>query len=105
MELLSQKRVQTFKTVREDEVFDLMNSISSQQGSIFNISRSIFSLTYGITSRTAFGKRNERTERFLQILDEHNDLLAGFNLADMYPSIKLLQAMSPLKFKLDKAHK
>ncbi|CDP17343.1 unnamed protein product [Coffea canephora] len=105
MELLSQKRVQTFKTVREDEVFDLMNSISSQQGSIFNISRSIFSLTYGITSRAAFGKRNERTERFLQILDEHNDLLAGFNLADMYPSIKLLQVMSPLKFKLDKAHK
>ncbi|XP_027152230.1 tabersonine 16-hydroxylase 1-like [Coffea eugenioides] len=105
MELLSAKSVQSFRSIREDEVFDVIKSISSQKGSIMNLTRSIFSLTYSITSRSAFGKRNEDTEEFIQLLDETNGLATGFSLADMYPSVKLFQVMAPMRFKLEKAHK
>ncbi|XP_027096180.2 tabersonine 16-hydroxylase 1-like [Coffea arabica] len=105
MELLSAKSVQSFRSIREDEVFNVIKSISSQKGSIMNLTRSIFSLTYSITSRSAFGKRNEDTEEFIQLLDETNGLATGFSLADMYPSVKLFQVMAPMRFKLEKAHK
>ncbi|XP_027096212.1 tabersonine 16-hydroxylase 1-like [Coffea arabica] len=44
-----------------------------------------------ITSRAAFEKRNKDTEKFIQLIDETSSLASGFSLADMYPSIKLLQ--------------
>ncbi|XP_027185027.1 tabersonine 16-hydroxylase 1-like [Coffea eugenioides] len=106
MELLSQKRVQSFKSIREDEVFNLIKSISLQKGSTINLSRSIVSLTYSFTSRAAFGIRNDlETERFIQLIDELNGMASEFSLADMYPSIKLLQMMSTLRFKVEKLHK
>ncbi|KAL3509421.1 hypothetical protein ACH5RR_028822 [Cinchona calisaya] len=101
MELLSPQRVQTFKSIREDEVFNLMKSISSQKGSIINLSRSLFSISYSITSRSAFGKRNKHTKRFIQLIEEINKLASGFSFADLYPSVKLLQVMSTMKFKLE----
>ena len=105
MDLLSARSVQSFRSIREDEVFKVIKSISSQKGSIMNLTRSIFSRTYSITSRSAFGKRNEDTEEFIQLLDETNGLATGFSLADMYPSVKLFQVMAPMRFKLEKAHK
>ena len=96
--------MQTFKSIREDEVFNLINLIYSQKGSIFNLSRSIFNLTYSIRSHAAFEKRNKDTENFIQLIAETSSLASGFSLADMYPSIKLLQVMNPLRLKLEKGH-
>ncbi|CDP17724.1 unnamed protein product [Coffea canephora] len=105
MEVLSPKRVQTFKAIREDEVFDLIKSISLQKGSSINLSRRIFSLTYSITSLAAFGKRNKDIERFLHFVDELNGLASLFCLADMYPSVKFLQLTSTVRSSYEKIHK
>ncbi|XP_027083662.1 tabersonine 16-hydroxylase 1-like [Coffea arabica] len=105
MELLSPKRVQTFKAIREDEVFSLIKSISSQKGSTINLSRSVASLSYSITSRAAFGKRNKDTERFKETQDELNKLSSEFSLADMFPSVKLLELMSVSRFRIEKVHR
>ncbi|XP_027061898.1 tabersonine 6,7-epoxidase-like [Coffea arabica] len=104
MEVLSPKRVQTFKAIREDEVFDLIKSISLQKGSTINLSRRIFSLSYSITSLAAFGKRSKDTERFLKFVDEINGLASEFCFADMYPSVKFLQAMSLIRLRYKKVH-
>ena len=54
----------------------------------------------------AFGIRNDlETERFIQLIDELNGMASEFSLADMCPSIKLLQMMSTLRFKVEKLHK
>lgn len=70
VELLSQNRVQTFKSIREVEVFNLIKSIYSQKGSAVNISKSLSSLSYGITGHIAFGKNNRNTEKYIQLTDE-----------------------------------
>ncbi|XP_027127449.2 tabersonine 16-hydroxylase 2-like [Coffea arabica] len=105
MELLSPKRVQTFKAIREDEVFSLIKSISSQKGSTINLSRTVASLSYSITSRAAFGKRNKDTERFKETQDELNKLSSEFSLADMFPSVKLLELMSISRLRIEKVHR
>ncbi|KAM7490686.1 hypothetical protein LguiA_033607 [Lonicera macranthoides] len=104
IELLSSKRVQTFRSIREEEVLNLVKAISSNAGSATNLSQQIFSLTYGITARTALGKKSKDQETFITLIEEAVKVTAGFTIADMYPSVKLLQSISRLRPRLEKLH-
>ncbi|KAI8007363.1 Cytochrome P450 71D8 [Camellia lanceoleosa] len=104
-ELLSSKRVETFRGIREEEVMNFVRDISSNTGSAINLSKRIYSHTYGVTARAAFGKKNRDQEEFMEAMDEVVALYGGFNVADMYPSVKLLQVMSGMRRKLEKLHK
>lgn len=104
MELLSVKRVQSFRSIREEEVLDLVKSITASEGSVVNLSHKVFEMTFGITARAAFGKRSKHQEAFRSALDEMLTLMGGFCIADLYPSIKILQKMSTVKKKYQKLH-
>lgn len=57
--LLNSKRVDSFQSIRDEEVSDLLKFISSNIGSPINLGEKIFSMTYGITARVAFGNKCE----------------------------------------------
>ncbi|XP_044463026.1 cytochrome P450 71D11-like [Mangifera indica] len=103
-ELLSPKQVQSFRFLREEEVFNLVDSIASKGGSVINLTEAIFSSSYGVTSRAAFGKNCKDKESFIAVIKESTKLLGGFNIPDVFPSIKLLQSISGIKSKLEKIH-
>ncbi|XP_027061691.2 tabersonine 16-hydroxylase 2-like, partial [Coffea arabica] len=105
MELLSPQRVQTFRSIREEEVMNLIESISSNRGSTINLSSKILSLTYGITARAAFGKKSKYQEDFISLVKEAIIIAAGFTIADMYPSVEIIQVISQLNPKLRRLHK
>jgi len=105
IELLSAKRVQSFRSIREDEVSNLVTSITASEGSVVNLTHKIFSMTFGITTRAAFGKRSKHQEVFRSAIEEVASLLGGVCIVDLYPSIKLLQCMSRAKAKMEKVHK
>ena len=100
LELLTAKRVQSFRHIREEEVRALIKKISESEGSVINLSRRIFSLTNNITARAAFGEKSEDQEKFLDCLDEAVRLMEGFSIADLYPSIKVLQMISGLRSRI-----
>ncbi|XVF70843.1 hypothetical protein PTKIN_Ptkin11bG0194400 [Pterospermum kingtungense] len=104
-ELLSAKRVQSFDNIREQEVSALIKAISSSAGSPVNLSEKIYSMTYGITARAAFGKKSEDEDEFIRIAIEVSKLAGGFCLADMYPSSEMLKLVSGMRLKLEKLHK
>ncbi|XVE50817.1 hypothetical protein DITRI_Ditri01bG0193900 [Diplodiscus trichospermus] len=83
MELLSQNRVKSFQSIREEEVSDLIKFITLNEGSPINLSEKIFSLLYGITARSAFGKKTKGQEEFIRIISGAAKLAAGFCLADL----------------------
>ncbi|KAK4341905.1 hypothetical protein RND71_037721 [Anisodus tanguticus] len=97
-EILTSKRVQSFGSIRE-EVFNLISSFSFNKGSIINLSTRIFSMTYAITARAAFGKQSKYQEEFIKCVEDVVKVYAGFSISDVYPSIKLLETISGMRGK------
>lgn len=102
MELLSPMRVQSFTSTREEEVSKLIKSISEHVGSPIDLSQRIFSLTYGITARVAFGKKCKHQESFIALVKEASAAASGFNVSDLYPSSTMLPLLTGFKAKLEK---
>ncbi|XVF71517.1 hypothetical protein PTKIN_Ptkin12aG0044100 [Pterospermum kingtungense] len=80
MELLSPSRVQSFRSIREQEVSSLIKALALNKGSPTNLSEKIFSMTYGKTSRAALGDKFKGQEEFIRIMTETIKLSGGFCL-------------------------
>ncbi|KAJ8760198.1 hypothetical protein K2173_011054 [Erythroxylum novogranatense] len=88
-ELLDPKRVQSFSSIRHDEVNNLVESVRSSIGSPINFSQMILLLTSKVVCRSAFEGLKEATE-----------LAGGFNIDDVFPSLEFLQGITGMKAKL-----
>ncbi|KAK6149393.1 hypothetical protein DH2020_016918 [Rehmannia glutinosa] len=105
LELLSMKRVQSFRSLRENVFLDLTRWIASHdRGSPVNLMEKFYSSTYDLISRAALGKKTKELEILLPIVQEAVELAAGFHIADLYPSIKLLQMTSGLRKRVMRLH-
>ncbi|KAF3451208.1 hypothetical protein FNV43_RR07301 [Rhamnella rubrinervis] len=103
IELLSAKRVQSFSSVRDDEVWSLIDSIRSSAG-LINFSEKIFSSISSIASRAAFGYKCKDKDAFIPLAKELVSLAGGFDLVDLFPENKFLQSISRVRVKLEKIH-
>ncbi|KAK7307576.1 hypothetical protein VNO77_40768 [Canavalia gladiata] len=103
-ELLSAKRVQSFSFIREDETAKLIDSIRTSAGSPINLTARIFSLISASVSRTAFGIRSKNQDEFVSLIQKVIAVVGGFDVADLFPSIKSLYLLTGRKGKLEKLH-
>ncbi|KAI5668944.1 hypothetical protein M9H77_18797 [Catharanthus roseus] len=91
VELLNAMRVQAFRSIREEEVLKVIKSISENDQSVVNLSKIIFPLTYKITAKL-----------LLAVVGDVVKLMGAFNIADMFPSFKLLEVIGGRRQKLEK---
>ncbi|KAK9005197.1 hypothetical protein V6N11_042642 [Hibiscus sabdariffa] len=105
LEMLSIKRVKSFTPIREEEVSKLVRAISSKAGSQVNLSEMLYFLTYEIVSRIAFGGKYKEKDEFEIPFREVLRFGAGFNVADLFPSAKLLEYITGLRPKLERLHR
>ena len=103
--LLSAKRVQSFCRIREEEVNNLVKSISLSEGVPINLSEKIFSSTNCIASRAAIGKKCKYEKEFISLIKEMFTLGGGFDLPDLFPSLKFLGFLTGMKSALEKIQK
>ncbi|CAN1311341.1 Cytochrome P450 71D11 (Fragment) [Linum perenne] len=104
-ELLSPKRVGSFRPIREEEGMNFVRRIAASAGSTVNLSRMVFLLTYGVTSRIAFGKGCKvQDDEYVPAVEEIMAAAVGFGVADLFPSVTWLQRMSGMKAKLERLH-
>ncbi|MCE3215749.1 hypothetical protein HAX54_003341 [Datura stramonium] len=105
-ELLSTKMVKSFSSIREDEISNLVSSIRSAKGSprVVNLTEKILLYTNSVTCRSAFGKVYTNQDELINLLRDVLDTLGGFDVADLFPSWKLLHKMSGVKSRLLKMH-
>ncbi|XP_038685421.1 cytochrome P450 71D9-like [Tripterygium wilfordii] len=104
VEVLSGRRVQATRPIREEETFEFIKSISLKARSKINLSRILNSLTFAITFKAAFGGSSERHGTFVPLLREIIEVIAGFSLVDMFPDIKFFHMISGMRTRLEKLH-
>lgn len=96
--LLSNKRIQSFRPIREQEVSRMITRISSNDQAILNLSEVAMAASSRMVCRVAFGKRYEEAgpgmRRFHQILKGFDSLTTSFFVSDYFPGLSLVDKMS-----------
>ncbi|CAN1329217.1 Cytochrome P450 71D10 [Linum perenne] len=107
LELLSSKRVLSFRRIREEEVSSLVESLKNggDDGHPVDLSSMVAKMLRSVTSRAAFGKAPELSDAFLTVLDRISDVVSGFRVSDLFPSLKLLPDLLGYKTKLENMRK
>ncbi|GKV36168.1 hypothetical protein SLEP1_g44329 [Rubroshorea leprosula] len=104
LELLSQRRVQSFRSIREEEMRNVVGDITSKAGSVINLREILFSSGLAIMSRAAFGGICKHREEFKHLIPEIVTAFGGLSVADLFPSIKLFQMILEMRPKFKKMH-
>jgi len=105
MELFTQKRVNSFRPIREKELTNLVKMIDSHQAWPINLTEAVLSSIYNIISRAAFGMKCKDQEEFISVVKEGALAVTGLNIGDLFPSAKCLQLVTGLKPKLERLHR
>ncbi|KAI3851073.1 hypothetical protein MKW92_045488 [Papaver armeniacum] len=105
LELLSAKKVRSFRSLREEEVSNMIQTISLKLGSPINLSEKISSLSNDIICRAALGSKCKDKEMLISVFHEATSLVGGFSFEDLFPSLKLLHFIGGMKQKLIRIHK
>ncbi|KAL8048438.1 hypothetical protein ABFX02_07G065800 [Erythranthe guttata] len=110
LELLSAKRVQSFRPIREEAFLDLARWIAKEaeaeaEAAPVNFTRKLYSCSYALTWTTTLGNKTEVKEKLLNIIKQSIELASGFNVVDFYPSVKLLQMVTGLRRRMTKLHR
>nr|AYM55619.1 cytochrome p450 [Croton stellatopilosus] len=91
LELFSLKRVQSFRSLREEEVDLFINSISNSAASetTINLTEMLFSVTANITFRMSFGFDYRGTsfdrEKFHEVVHDFMAVAASFSKSELFP--------------------
>ncbi|KAL6637827.1 hypothetical protein ACP70R_025399 [Stipagrostis hirtigluma subsp. patula] len=106
-EILSPKRVLSFRHIREDEVMLRVEEVRAAGPSTpVNLSVMFHSLTNSIVSRAAFGKKRKNAPDFMAAIKAGVGLSSGFNIPDLYPTwTTLLAKVTGMKRSLQDIHR
>ncbi|KAK4267995.1 hypothetical protein QN277_024704 [Acacia crassicarpa] len=106
LELLSMKRVQTFRRIREEEVYAFVKHIYEHElASEVNLSNKLYPLTSSIVARAAFGRKTRSVEDIIPAIMYAVQLTGGLSIPDLYPSLEFLRLINGTKTKAEKVHK
>ncbi|XP_038693716.1 cytochrome P450 71D9-like [Tripterygium wilfordii] len=104
IEVFSGRRVQATRPIREEETLEFIKSISLKARSKVNLSEMLTCLSFAITLKASFGGNSERHGAFLPLVREVIEVIAGFSLADIFPSIKFFHMISGMRTRLENLH-
>ncbi|KAK7376740.1 hypothetical protein VNO80_02156 [Phaseolus coccineus] len=116
--LFSAHRVQSFRSVREDEVAQMVRKLSEHaaSGTVLNLSERLMSFTSSLICRIAFGKsyvgeleevveKGKRRSRLQVLLNEAQALLSEFFVSDYFPLLGWVDRLTGKTWRLEKTFK
>ncbi|KAK3439868.1 hypothetical protein EUGRSUZ_B00208 [Eucalyptus grandis] len=110
LELLSVRRVQSFSHVRKEEVARLVHRVAESCPGTINLSKLLALYTNNVLCRSAFGRDfsaggDYDKHGFQSMLEEFQELLAGFSIGDFFPSLEFVHSLTGMKARLQHAFK
>ncbi|PIA50604.1 hypothetical protein AQUCO_01200067v1 [Aquilegia coerulea] len=109
--LLSGHRVESFRTVREEEaniMIDKIHEYCSSASSVVNLSELIYSFTNNVVCRVAMGRKfdaGEGAKKFSELITEFMNLIGVFNVADYIPWLSIINNFNGLNARVRKSSK
>lgn len=103
-EALSAKKVREFSGIRDQEINNMIESIRSTLGKPFHLREGVMQRNNNIICRALFGDHPKQQALLIDIVEQLVVLASGFQLADFFPKVKFLTAMSGMKSKLTNVH-
>ncbi|XP_057534640.1 cytochrome P450 736A117-like [Amaranthus tricolor] len=105
LNLLSNKRVRSFRSVREEETDNLIKKIRQAKSLPVNLSKMFIEFSNDTICRVAFGRtysgENEGIN-FNEVMKEFNKVLAEFNVGDLIPWLGWIDRINGRDAKIDK---
>ncbi|KAL1307335.1 desmethyl-deoxy-podophyllotoxin synthase [Arachis hypogaea] len=106
VELLSAKRVRSFKFIRMEEVSSLVRSVSMNVGSSINLTEMFLNMSYSIIARATFGKKTKDQDAYVSIIKETlTSSSLAFGVSNLFPSQKWLHVISGVERKVKEMHR
>ncbi|XVF49753.1 hypothetical protein PTKIN_Ptkin04bG0038900 [Pterospermum kingtungense] len=111
LHLLSNKRVQSFKAVREEEIALIIDKIkeSSLMSVPVDLSEMLVNLTNDVICRVAFGRKysgdDEGDTNFREALEEFFFFLGNFNIGNFIPWLAWINLVNGIHSKIDRVAK
>jgi cytochrome P450 len=104
--LLSNKRVQSYRRVREEETAKMMQSIIQQKNTSVNLTELCSTITNDVTCRVVLGKRYRDEGGVLpELMLEFGELLVVFFIGDYIPWLSWLGKLNGFYSKAEKVAK
>ncbi|XP_051152769.1 cytochrome P450 71D95-like isoform X2 [Andrographis paniculata] len=108
LELLSSKNVKSFGYIREDEASHLISTVQSFAASreAINLTETILRFSSSVICRAALGKdQTANGDALIEMMKKALSMAGGFELADLFPSSKLLNLLCLNKYRLMWMHR
>lgn len=106
-ELLSHKNIQSFYPNMMNEITNLVSCIkssASEGGSSINMTETLSLYTNSIICKASVGRACKNQGSLIEIMRTVAASAGVFDLADLFPSMKMIHFISGLKYKLRKMH-
>ncbi|KAK7320323.1 hypothetical protein VNO77_29698 [Canavalia gladiata] len=100
LELFSPKRVRSFKSIREEEVSNLITYISMNTGSPINLSDKVSAMQYKIVSRAVVGDKCMEQDAYILFIKKFTKINETFGMSNFFPSQNWLHVVSGIVHKL-----
>ncbi|KAK1363183.1 putative cytochrome P450, family 71, subfamily A, polypeptide 26 [Heracleum sosnowskyi] len=110
LQIASNKRVQSFRNLREEETLVMVNKIKDLSASSLpvDLTELLMTLTNDISCRSAFGRKYSEEgngKEFKELLREFLELLGAHSLRDFIPWLAWVDRISGLDARLDRVSK